>query len=499
MSSPFRWILLAAAGLYALSGVVPLVWTLGGALLERGSELREIALSAPAWAALGRSVGVGIGGAIVGLSMGAPLAFLTGRTNVPARRWLSGLALVPLALPPYNVALALGSWIPRTSVLATSLVLGLALYPIVFVFLRAAFASIDPSLEEAGLIARGKWVTLHRITWPLVRPWTVAASGIVFLLGLGEFGAPALLGLAVYPAWITRSFAATYDAAGAAVAALPLLGVVALLLALEYAAIRRTGAFAGRLRGAEPMNLGRARPAALALCASIVLASPGLPVISSLAQVDAQGLGQALGLAARPAWNTLLVASGGCLLATGAALAFALLTRRGFRMLRTIPLAFFVIPGAILGIGLIGFWNHPEMPPIYGTTFLLILAVALRYAVLAERALDAGLGDVPRAQEEVARLAGRGEVSITFRILLPQVRSAVAAGAIAFYLFALRDLDTVVTIYPPGSETLTVRLYSVLANSPRSLQASLSLLQMALSLPVVALLILALRRSRWLF
>lgn len=499
MSSRFRWILLLTVGAYTLAGVVPLLWTLGGALLARGSELRDIALSGSAWAALGRSVGLGIGGAVVALTMAAPLAFLTGRTDVPARRWLSGLALVPLAFTPYSLALALGSWIPRASVAATSLVLGLALYPIVFVFLRAGFASIDPSLEEAGLIARGSWVTLHRITWPLVRPWAIAASGIVFLIGLGEFGAPALLGLSVYPGWITRSFAATYDAAGAAVAALPLVGVVALVLALEYTAIGRTGAFAGRLRRPEPMNLGRARLAALALCAAIVLASPGFPLISAVAQVDVRGLGRALEIASRPAWSSLQVASGGCLLATGAALAFALLERRGFRMLHALPLAFFVLPGSILGVGLIGFWNHPAMPPVYGTTLLLMLAVALRYAVLAERALDAGLRGVPRAQEEVARLAGRGEASITFRILLPQVLSAVAAGAIALLLFALRDLDTVVTIYPPGIETLTVRLYSALANSPRSLQASLSLLQMGLTLPVVALLILALRKNRWLF
>lgn len=499
MRLPFRWILLAAAGTYALSGLVPLIWTFGWALVQRGPELREIAVSGQAWAALGRSVGVGMGGAIVSLSIGVPLAFFTGRTNVPARRWLSGLALVPLALPPYNVALALGSWIPRASIAATSLVLGLALYPIVFVFLRAAFASIDPSLEEAGLCARGKWATLRRITWPLVRPWTIAASGIVFLVGLGEFGAPAFLGLSVFPGWITRSFAASYDAAGAALAALPLVGVVVFLLALEYAAIRRTGAFTSRLRSPEPMNLRRARPAALTLCAAIVLASPGLPVISALAQIDAAGFGRALELASRPAWNTLLTASGGCALAMGAALAVALLTRRGFRMLRALPLAFFSLPGAILGIGLIGFWNHPAMPPVYGTAFLLMMALALRYSVLAERAVDAGLRDVPRAQEEVARLAGRGEAAIISRILLPQALAAVAAGAMAFFLFALRDLDTVVTIYPPGSETLSVRLYGVLANAPRSLQASISLLQMALTLPVITLLILVLRRSRWLF
>lgn len=499
MRSPFRRLLLAAAGVYALSGLVPLLWTFGAAFFERGSDLLELGLSGAAWAALGRSVGLGLGGSIVAFSLGAPLAFLTGRTNVPARRWFSALALVPLTLPPYNIALALGSSVPRASILGASMVLGLALYPIVFVFLRAALAGIDRSQEEAGLIARGAWATFREIIWPLVRPSALAASGIVFLLGLGEFGAPGLLGLLVYPAWILRSFAATYDATGAALAALPLLGVTLLMLALESVVIRRTQAYVGRMRAPKAMDLGRARLIAAAICVGILLLSPGLPLISAGAQVDAASLRRATELAIRPAFNSLIVAVGGCLLAVGAALALALLARRGFLIFRPFPLTFFVVPGAILGIGLIGFWNRPSMSPLYGSMFLLVMAVALRYAVLAERALDAGLREVPHSHEEVARLAGRGDASISLHILLPQVTTAVAAGALAFLLFALRDLDTIVTIYPPGSETLTVRLYSALANSPRSLQAALSLLQMGLTAPVIALLILALGRSRWLF
>jgi len=216
------------------------------------------------------------------------------------------------------------------------------------------------------------------------------------------------------------------------------------------------------------------------------------------AEVYYDGLKVALPLAAGPALNSLLVAIGSCILAMGAASAIALLARAGWRHFRSISLGFFVLPGAILGIGLIGFWNRPAMPPIYGTSLLLVLALTLRYTVLAERALDAGLSGIPRSQDEIARLAGRSEGAVAFRILLPQVWAAVAAGATVLVLFALRDLDTVVTIYPPGGETLTVRLYALLANSPRGVQAALSLAQVGLALPVLTLFAVVLGRSRWL-
>ena len=499
MPTRFRSVLLLLAGIYVALAVVPLGWTFGAAFLRRHAELAELALSAAAWAALGRSAALGLISALGALLIAAPLAFLTGRADLPGRRFLSALALTPLALPPYVVALALRPWLPSSLPLASaSLVMAFSLYPLPFVFLRAGLASVDPSLEEAGFLARGTLATIRYVTWPLVAPWCIAALGVVFLLGLGEFGTPALLGIPVYPGLITLRFAATYDAAGAALAALPLLAVVLVLLAIEATTFRGAKVFAARLRAPRLVGLGRFRPWATLFCVGLLFASPGFPLMAALAQVDTAGVKSAMRMVAEPAVNSVLVSLGGCAFAVVAAIAFALLARARTKSYSGLPLAFFVLPGAILGIGLIGFWNQPALPPLYGSILLVVLALGIRYMVLTERAVETGLRDVPPSQEEVARLAGRSDTSITFRILLPQIRVSILAGAVAFLLFALRDLDTVITIYPPGSETLAVRLYTVLANSPQSLQAAISLAQVALTLPVVSILVLVTRRSRWL-
>lgn len=495
----YRGVLVAVATAFAAAGIVPLLWTFGSALWERSGELEALALSSSTWAGLARSAALGTLAAVGASMLAAPLAFLTGRAEFRGRHVLAAAALVPLALPPYNVALALRSWLPAEPLLASSLVLSLALYPIPFVFLRAALASVDPRLEEAGILARGLGVTLRRITWPLVRPWAVAAAGIVFLLGLGEFGAAAFLGLPVYAGQITLRFAATYDAAGAAVAAIPLVGAVFVVLAVESAALKRVEIFQGRLRPALVFDAARWILPLRASCIAILLLSPGLPILLTVFELDARGISRALPMAMGPALNSLLVAGTGSLVAVVIALALALLARRGARVYRWVSLTFFVIPGAVFSIALIGFWNHPKMPPLYGTMGLLVLAVVVRYTVLAERTIDAELRNIPAAEEQVARLAGRSESSIALKILCPQIVTPIVAGATAFLLFALRDLDAVVTIYPPGGETLAVRLYTILANSPRGLQAALSLAQMALTLPVVLVLVFTLRKSRWSF
>ncbi|MCH7573474.1 MAG: hypothetical protein IH891_11235 [Planctomycetes bacterium] len=74
--------------------------------------------SSSAWAALARSVALGTLAAVGASLLAAPLAFFTGRAHFRGRHVLSAAALIPLALPPYNVALALRAWLPAEPLVA---------------------------------------------------------------------------------------------------------------------------------------------------------------------------------------------------------------------------------------------------------------------------------------------------------------------------------------------------------------------------------------------
>ena len=64
-------------------------------------------------------------------------------------------------------------------------------------------------------------------------------------------------------------------------------------------------------------------------------------------------------------------------------------------------------------------------------------------------------------------------------------------------LLCLRDLDTTLAIYPPGGETLAVRILTLEANAPPAQTAMLALLQVGLSvlLGLICLTAIAWRRS----
>lgn len=54
--------------------------------------------------------------------------------------------------------------------------------------LLAGFRQLDPALEEAAAsLGAGRWLTLRRVTLPLLRPALAAGASLAFIAGLGDF------------------------------------------------------------------------------------------------------------------------------------------------------------------------------------------------------------------------------------------------------------------------------------------------------------------------
>jgi iron(III) transport system permease protein len=81
--------------------------------------------------------------------------------------------------------------------------------------------------------------------------------------------------------------------------------------------------------------------------------------------------------------------------------------------------------------------------------------------------------------------------------VIPIHGRAIAAAWLLAMVFCLRDLETAVLYYPPGGETLPVRIFTLEANGPPAAVAALAVLHVAITATVLALgLALLRRRSR---
>jgi iron(III) transport system permease protein len=266
------WILLAACAL------LPLVYLAGEA--ARAGDTGVLA-EAATWRRFGHTAAVAGAVAALALAIGVPLGFLLGRSDVRGRAAVLVLHAFPIFLPPFLLALGwthvwgaqgwLGSpatarWLYGTG--GAIAVTALALAPVVTVLTALGLDAIDPAIEEAGRTAARPRQVAARILWPLVWPSAALGALLVFALAFGELGVPMLLRAPSYTASVfARLGGIDYQPGEAFQLVLPLLGLAALLVAIERR-LRRGRALAalGLRRDRPPLPLGRWRWPATLLC-----------------------------------------------------------------------------------------------------------------------------------------------------------------------------------------------------------------------------------------
>jgi ABC-type Fe3+ transport system, permease component len=173
-----------------------------------------------------------------------------------------------------------------------TLVIGLSVFPYVYLPVAASLRSLDRTLEEAARISgHGPWQTFHCITLPLIAPAAAAGALLVSLYVLSDFGTVAMLRYRTFTVAIFQQFTGQIDRSGASILSFVLIGLTLPLLMGEAWAsqrMRRTTR-AAAWRPVQIVHLGRGRWLACAAVAILVLLSSGIPLLV-LGGLSVQGI-----------------------------------------------------------------------------------------------------------------------------------------------------------------------------------------------------------------
>lgn len=442
-------------------------------------------------------------------TVGVPLGILLGKSNLPFRGTLTALFAVPLLIPPYVFAVAwfgvlgktgwLGETLPPAAAGVVSsaffglfgciFVLYAAFMPVVMLLTITYLKAVDPRWENAARLVSGWPRILLSITLPPIAPAIVFAAVLVFLLTLGEVGVPTFLRYPVYAAETLTQFAAFYDFRAATVSASPLLFVTLAILALQYRLHSRVLELGRGPSGAPgvQIELGKWRLPLFALVLGTALVTVALPlavliVQSSSLAVYLEAISRASGSILR---SLAFAAIGATLLAVLGFFCGYLIEHRSVAFWRGVDwlaLLLFTLPGTVIGIGLISLWNTSLTNWVYATPAILILGYLAQYAILPMRMTSASLEMIPRSLEQAARLSGAGWFMTLRHIIAPLARRGLIAAWLVGYVFCLRDLGISMIVYPPGSDTLPVRIFTLMANGAPSLIAALCVILIVVTL-----------------
>jgi iron(III) transport system permease protein len=509
-----RLTLAAAALALAVIGLLPALMIVASAFYAAGefslTEYRALLASSKQLAPLmGRSVLLSLSVTFLAMMVGTPLGVLLGKTDLPLRAAFTMFLTLPLLVPPYVIAVAwfavLGStgWIghflaPTTSEVLSSAFFGFygctgalstAFMPVIMLLTIAFLGTVNPRLEQAGLLM-SRWPgVLWRITLPMIAPAILFAAVLVFLLTLGEVGVPTFLRYPVYPIEILTQFAAFYDFSAATAAAIPMLIVTVMILALEMrllhtSVLELSAATIGR---SAPIELGRWRFPLFGLALVWTLVTVALPVAGLIAQsASLSAFADAFSRASDSILRSVVFATIGATLLTllGFFCGYQVHSRAlpWWRGVDALALFLFTLPGTVIGIGLISLWNRPITNAIYASPAIIILGYLAQYAVLPTRMTAAILQRIPPSLEQAAQLCGASWFMTLRHIVAPLAKRGLIVAWIIAYIFCLRDLGITLVVYPPGFDTLPVRILTLMANGAPSLISALCVILISVTL-----------------
>jgi iron(III) transport system permease protein len=464
---------------------------------------------------------------ILAVVIGMTLAWITSRTDTPARAFFDNAFVLPYYLSPFIGAIA---WTllanPRigfinnffTEILGFErapldvytlggLVVVMALYyaPIVFLFVAGALRSMDPALEEAARMhGAGALGTLARVTLPLMTP-AIASSGLlVFLNAAGQFGIPAVIGIPMHYDVITTRiwiglgyFPPKYTEAAAFAVTLLAFSALMVFFQQRYLAGKSFVTVTGRGYRPGIAKLGPMRHVALAVCIlylllSIVLPYGALvftsfqPYLSFAFEPVQWTLKQYADVlfnnpeTARAIKNSLILAAGGAtvtiflsLIISYVVIRTRLRARFFLDYLATLPAA---IPAVVFAVALL--WSYIFLPvPIYGTIWMLLIAYVSHYIPFGVRAASAGLAQISPELEESARVHGASWLGTLRRIVVPLLKPALTVGWILMFIEIIRSLSLSILLYSNDSIVMPVVIYELYETGAYPALSAFSVLQ----------------------
>ncbi|MEI7429003.1 MAG: iron ABC transporter permease [Betaproteobacteria bacterium] len=457
------------------------------------------------------SVGVTITGTIVGTFF----AWLVTRTDLPFKKTMKLLFLVPFMLPAFIGALAwkmllspragyinrffmetLGFDSPIFNIYSYAgiiLVETMYLFPFVFIQVSGALERMDPTLEESARISGADLFTITRkITIPLVLPSILSGALLIMLYSMAHFGTVAVLGIenGIYniPTLIYEKIhqsAGNFDSIRTAtVLATVLVITAALILWLQNRVLSkgRYQIIAGKSFRPTELKLRGLRIPILVFCLIYIAFTIVLPTVTifMVGGLKTYGLPFSLenmtwgnynhilfewDLTRDAIWNSLSLGLSSALITmfAGVIISYVIVKMkvRGKGILEFLGMLPFSVPGSVIALGVILAWSGKFGINLYNTVWIILIAYIARYMAFSLKANSAALEQVHDSLIEAARASGASMGQALKDIVLPLVRPGMLAAFFLIFLPALRELTVSVLLYGPTTRTIGVAIYTL--------------------------------------
>ncbi len=459
-----------------------------------------------------------------------PLAWIMSNTRLARWRWLDVVLLIPFMTPPYIGAMGwilfmqkngyLVQLLPELHVLTPFffsfggmvMIMSLHLFPFLYLLLRGALVRIGGSLEEAGAVMGGGfWYRFRRITLPLLLSAYGMGALLIFVKTIAEFGTPATfgrrIGYEVMTSEIHKYISSWPIDFGKATSLASVLLTACLLVWYVQSVINRKYTY--RLVGGKGSRPSRLRVSSWTTGLSttfillLLIVSIGIPYFSIIAAstMKLRGIGLAWnnftldyyrellswGSESMEALlNSVFLSLGASTIAALLGTWFALVVGQSRSVLQRTVDAFSLlpntVPGIVMVVGLILWWNSPWMPiPLYNTYGMVILTYVILFVPYTVQYVKSAFTQVDTALFQAGQVFGGRPFYVFRRIVLPLILPGMLAGWMMTFTIASRELVGSLLILPPSVQTSATYIFAQFEQGQVSLGMAMAVISVGLT------------------
>lgn len=133
-------------------------------------------------------------------------------------------------------------------------------------------------------------------------------------------------------------------------------------------------------------------------------------------------------------------------------------TRPRLRWLGYITLLPFILPGVVIGVGMIRAYSTVKFfgLSLSGSALLLMAAITVRRLPIILKPIEAGFARIDLGQEEAAQCLGASELTAFFSVIFPQIKISVYSAIVIGLVKVVTELASSLIIYPPGWRNMSL-------------------------------------------
>ncbi len=414
------------------------------------------------------------------------------RTCMPFKGFFRVMAFVPLLSPSLLKAIALVYWFGNQGVLKEVLMgntiygpIGIVIasviwtFPHAFLIISTALSLSDGRLYEAAEALKTRRLRVFfTITLPGARYGLISATFVVFILVFTDFGVPKVIGgnYNVLATDIYKEVVGQQNFGMGAVVSMILLIPAVLAFAIDRFVTRRQVALlSARAVPYEPKPNRWTDASMLVYCSIVtllILAVLGMAQYAALVKLWPYNLTLTLenfyfefeGFGWSNFYNSLILAA--CTAVIGTALIFvgayvvekprgSVASRQVVQFLALLPLA---VPGLVLGLSYIFFFNHPANPLgfLYGTMAILVMSTVTHFYTVSHLTAATALKQMDSEFESVSASLKVPLHRSFFRVTVPVCMPAILDISIYLFLNAMTTVSAMIFLYSSTTKVASV-------------------------------------------